>query len=147
MLPELQKAIRKQKGLKNYLFGKVFKFAVKLPIVSGQVAKMMEKTQKDFRASIKKERKNELYELPQTGMKDETILKRMREQGEESNKLVKKGQMSGAVYISDEKHWELICEAMRLNIYANPIHLDDFRFCCQLEAEVIRMTIGLYNGD
>lgn len=51
----------------------------------------MAKTQKDFKDSIKKERKNEVYELPQKGMRDDTILKRMEDAGEESRNLIAKG--------------------------------------------------------
>lgn len=80
-------------------------------------------------------------------MADEVILRRMKKEGESSAKLVREGKMTGAVYISEQKHWDTLAEAMRLNCFANPIHLDDFKFACQVEAEVIRMGINLYKGD
>lgn len=108
---------------------------------------MMDKEKVKFIAKLKKARPDVVTELPQKGIADEIILRRMKKEGEESAKLVRQGKMSGAVYISEQKHWDVIAESMRLNCFANPIHLDDFRFACQCESEVIRMGISLYKGD
>jgi len=108
---------------------------------------MVAKERATFIEKIKKQRSDIVFELPERGMKDEVIMKRMRREGEASEKMVKRGQLSGGVYISDREHWDLICEVMRQHVFANPIHIDDFAFCCQLESEVIRMTINLYKGN
>jgi hypothetical protein len=134
-------------GAVNYFSKHAFAFVITLPIVRGIMKSQLDKEKDKYIDSIKKERKNEVYEMPQTPWKDETILKRMRDAGGESTAMAKRGQISGAIYINDDKHWEVVCEAMKTNIYANPIHVDDFKFCCQLEAETIRMTIDLYRGD
>lgn len=81
-------------------------------------------------------------------MKDDTILTRMIKGGQEGKSFYTEGShMSGAVYISDETHWDMIAEVMRLNITSNPLHMNEFSFVTQLETEVIRMTLDLYNGS
>lgn len=59
---------------------------------------------------------------------------------------VKQGKISGCVFTSDEKHFEVVNEAMRLNSSANPLFFNDFHFAMQCEAEVVKMTLELYNG-
>lgn len=58
-----------------------------------------------------------------------------------------KGNMSGAVYINDEKHWEMLGEVTKVALLSNPLHIEEFLWLTQMEAEVIRWTLELYNGD
>jgi len=55
--------------------------------------------------------------------------------------------MSGGVYINSEAHWEFISKVMFNGIKSNPLHVDEFFYTNQLEAEIIRMTLTLYKGD
>jgi len=55
--------------------------------------------------------------------------------------------MTGAVYNNDDKHWNFIADVMRETIVSNPLHTDEFRYIPQMEAEIIRWTLNLYNGD
>jgi len=57
------------------------------------------------------------------------------------------GNVSGAVYTSDETHWNFIAEVMRHCIVTNPLHIDEFLYITQMEAEIIRWTLNMYNGD
>ena len=62
-------------------------------------------------------------------MKDETIINRMIKGSDEGRAFYTEGShMSGGVYISDENHWEIVAEAMRLNITSNPLHVTEFAF-------------------
>jgi len=36
---------------------------------------------------------------------------------------------------------------MRITIVSNPLHIDEFIYTTQMEAEIIRWTLDLYNGD
>lgn len=126
---------------------RVFNIAMKIPMVRAQLDSEMDGERKKFIEKLKKGRSDVVSELPKKGLPDEVILRRMKKEGEASGNLVRQGKMTGAVYISEQKHWDVVSEAIRLNCFANPIHLEDFKFCCQLEAEVIRMGINLYNGD
>ena len=58
-----------------------------------------------------------------------------------------KGNVSGTVYTNDSQHWNFISEVMRKTIIANPLHFDEFMFITQMEAEIIRWTLNLYNGN
>lgn len=48
--------------------------------------------------------------------------------------------------MSKEEHWDFICEAMRENIESNPLHSVEFANIAQLEAEVLKMTLTLFNA-
>jgi sphinganine-1-phosphate aldolase len=58
-----------------------------------------------------------------------------------------KGNVSGTVYTNDSQHWNFISEVMRKTIISNPLHFDEFMFITQMEAEIIRWTLNLYNGN
>jgi len=36
---------------------------------------------------------------------------------------------------------------MRHALVSNPLHMDEFLYVTQMEAEIIRWTLDLYNGD
>jgi glutamate/tyrosine decarboxylase-like PLP-dependent enzyme len=36
---------------------------------------------------------------------------------------------------------------MKLSMISNPLHIDEFVYVTQMEAEIIRWTLNLYNGD
>jgi len=55
--------------------------------------------------------------------------------------------VSGAVYTADESHWDFIAEVMKHCIVTNPLHMDEFMYVTQCEAEILRWTLDLYNGD
>jgi glutamate/tyrosine decarboxylase-like PLP-dependent enzyme len=57
------------------------------------------------------------------------------------------GNCTGAVYIKDEAHWSFISEVMRISIVSNPLHLSEFAYITHMEAEIVRWTLQLYNGD
>lgn len=54
--------------------------------------------------------------------------------------------IGGACYIKDNTHWDFIAEVMKVSIISNPIHIDEFIFVTQMEAEILRWTLDLYNG-
>lgn len=74
-------------------------------------------------------------------------MKRIREGKAEADKYFKDGgKMSGGVYISQTDHWDFISDVMRENIESNPLHIVEFANIGQLEAEVIKMTLTLFNA-
>jgi len=38
------------------------------------------------------------------------------------------GNVTGAVYTNDEKHWNFIADIMRESIVSNPLHSDEFKY-------------------
>lgn len=101
----------------------------------------------EFRHFIKNMRKNQVFKLPQNPWREDTILNRM-EQGSDAAKTHYNngGKISGGVYTNNQEHWDFISECMRLNIESNPLHIVEFSFVGQLEAEIIKMALDLYHA-
>ncbi len=57
------------------------------------------------------------------------------------------GKLSAAVFESGKEWKELVSEVQKLFLATNPLHVEQFPKVRQLEAEIVRMTINLYNGD
>ena len=55
--------------------------------------------------------------------------------------------MSGAVYVGDQDHWDFLNLVLGKYVQTNPLHADEYKMVCQMEAEVIRMIINIYNVD
>jgi glutamate/tyrosine decarboxylase-like PLP-dependent enzyme len=86
--------------------------------------------------------------IPEEGWKTDKILKVIQAKADVSAKRYKDGaNLTGAVYTKDPEHWDFICDVMRATIVSNPLHIDEFRYVTQMEAEIIRWTLDLYNGD
>lgn len=57
------------------------------------------------------------------------------------------GNITGAVYSNDEKHWKFVADVIKETITSNPLHISEFMYATQMEAEIIRWTLNFYNGD
>jgi sphinganine-1-phosphate aldolase len=74
-------------------------------------------------------------------------MKRIKEGKTEADKYFKDGgKLSGGVYTAQEDHWDFLSEVMRENIESNPLHVVEFANIGQLEAEIIKMTLTLFNA-
>lgn len=120
-----------------------------IPAVKNYLDKESEKVMNDVTTKFLKSRKGtSLVKLPEQGTSQTTIVGRIQNYGEGCKKYYSgKGNISGAVYTNDEKHWDFIHECMRHSIVTNPLHMDEFLYVTQMEAEIIRWTLDLYNGD
>lgn len=58
-----------------------------------------------------------------------------------------RGKVSGTVYKSDKNLTQLMGNIYRISSYTNPLHPDVFPGVCKMEAEVVRITCNLFNGD
>ena len=86
--------------------------------------------------------------LPDGGHAEDQILSRVKTEASVSKKRYDEGgNVTGAVYTKDESHWSFIADVMRASIVSNPLHLDEFAYVTQMEAEIIRWTLDLYRGD
>ena len=86
--------------------------------------------------------------LPDAGRAEDQILSRVKTEASVSKKRYDEGgNVTGAVYTKDESHWSFIADVMRASIVSNPLHLDEFAYVTQMEAEIIRWTLDLYRGD
>ena len=85
--------------------------------------------------------------LPDAGTSPEKILDRVATCAKETNKFYTDGNISGAIYVKDKEHWSFISDIMRATVTSNPLHLEEFKYVTQMEAEIVRWTLNLYNGD
>lgn len=56
-------------------------------------------------------------------------------------------RVTGAVYTDNLDHWSFISKVMEQSIVSNPLHMDEFPDVVTSEAEIIRWTLNMYNGD
>ena len=89
-----------------------------------------------------------MRKLPVQALKESDILARISKSAKVSETYYKdQSNVTGAVYIKDESHWNFISDVMRTTIVSNPLHIDKFIYVTQMEAEIIRWTIDLYRGN
>lgn len=86
--------------------------------------------------------------LPEEPRKESDILAKVIEYNQGCKKFWTGGvNTCGAVYTSDEGHWDFIAEVMKHCILTNTLWIDEFMYVTQCEAEILRWTLDLYNGD
>jgi glutamate/tyrosine decarboxylase-like PLP-dependent enzyme len=100
-------------------------------------------------AKYSKHRKGNTYlTLPEDGKAESELITRVVEFNKGCRKHWTDGNYSsGTVYTADDGHWDFIAEVMKHSIVTNPLHIDEFVYVTQCEAEIIRWTLDLYNGD
>jgi sphinganine-1-phosphate aldolase len=120
-----------------------------VPQVKQYIQKESDKTMVEIASKYSKLRKGKTHlTLPEQGQSQTKILDQLEVWSKGSRKFYTDGgAISGAVYTSDEGHWNFIAEVMRHTIVSNPLHIDEFVHITQMEAEIIRWTLNLYNGD
>jgi len=125
----------------------IFNIIMWLPCGRKYLDKEVKKSREEFYLRIKNRRKNAVYKLPDRPMLQETIMKRIKTGSDAAKKYYRDGgKMSGGVYTAKDEHWDFISDVMRQNIESNPLHFTEFANIGQLESEIIRVTLDLFNG-
>ena len=127
-----------------------FKFAKKyIPAVKNQIQKEMAKLRETFHKKFSEARKDtSIACLPENGISEKEILDKVELFTSRSKKYYTNGgYTSGSVYTKDEAHWEFLADVMKKCIISNPLHIQEFIYVTQMEAEIIRWTLNLYKGD
>lgn len=130
-------------NLKKSLFRFVLKAADKLPNrpVSAELLKVKTELNKKFETG------KSMNQLPEHSMNRQEVIAVLKDYKQMDEFDLLTGKISGTVYHSDDKEREeLILKTIEMFIDSNPLHPDLFIACRQMEADVIRMTIELYNG-
>lgn len=85
--------------------------------------------------------------LPDSGRPTDSILQQVQGYAKGCRKFYTDGgNLSGGVYVADNDHWDFIADIMKATIVSNPLHIDEFIYSTQMEAEIIRWTLNLYHG-
>jgi sphinganine-1-phosphate aldolase len=49
--------------------------------------------------------------------------------------------------MGDDQHWKFVSNMMGMHLVCNPLHIEAYAPVVQMEAEIIRMVLNLFNGD
>ena len=128
----------------------VFEAAKSLPIlkdlVSCEKAKLIAKLDKDLRKKIAA-KPPRMIVLPYDGLSSKEIMSEADcRRAKDTSHLMKASRMSGAVYMADQEHFDLLCSIYSSFVHANPLHADAFPSVTRMEAEVVSMTASLLGG-
>lgn len=88
-----------------------------------------------------------IVELPKNGVKYDELIEQVKKYVQMGDYDWKNGKVSGTVYKNDENLIRLMAEVYGYASYTNPLHPDVFPGVCKMEAEVIRISCRLFNGD
>ncbi|XP_046829566.1 sphingosine-1-phosphate lyase isoform X2 [Vespa crabro] len=88
-----------------------------------------------------------IVELPKNGLSHDKVLLKVQECIKMGDYEWKKGRVSGTVYRNDSGLMCLMADVYKIASYTNPLHPDVFPGVCKMEAEVIRISCRLFNGD
>jgi len=129
--------------LKEYLFRRVRK----IPFVKRKIQIELDKTLKTLEEEVNKMRTEKIHRIPATGIKAKKIMEKLDKWNTRDSEFRNNKHITGCMYArEDEEAIELIKEYTKNYLYANPLHFEIFPSAMQMEAEVISMTAGLYNG-
>lgn len=123
-----------------------FKLARKIPAVQRKITAEIDKINEGF---VKEASQHGAFttKLPEQGLKQDEILKKVDDYLALGHYRWKEGFLSGGVYYFDPELVKLVTEVYGKASYTNPLHADVFPGVCKMEAEVVRMTATLFNGD
>jgi len=125
----------------------VFKRIRKIPFVKRKIQAELDKTLKTLEEEVNKMRTEKIHKIPTVGIKAKKIMEKMDKWNTRDAEFRNNKHVTGCMYArEDDEAIELIKEYTKNYLYANPIHFEIFPSAMQMEAEVISMTAGLYNG-
>ncbi|KAI1303610.1 Sphingosine-1-phosphate lyase 1 [Halotydeus destructor] len=128
-----------------------FRISKKLPIVSYFVGKEIDKTSNSIMKELYKPFKDQVFQetLPEKGVKPEKILSTVDHYGCLTSVAWEEGFVSGGIYtdFSNNEYKKLIKEVYGKTAFTNPLHADIFPGIRKMEAEIVRISCNLFNGD
>ena len=147
MLLDARRAVRRR-GLLFVLFAAL----KRLPLVRGAVAKEKTKLIGEMDADMTAKARAlgvpaKLAALPPGGHPAAWVLREAERRGEKDATWRPSGsRMSGAVYVHDEKHFEMLSSVYARFAHSNPLHADAFPAAARFEQEVVNMCAHMLGG-
>lgn len=146
----------KRRNIFNNIIKKLFRIVRNNNYILKYIPKYGKKIEKDLielqeaKQDIKKnclkkrDLDNSFKQIPDKGLEVDVIISEISKVN--TNSLKDKYKISGAVYIDDENHIDLMKQANNLTLYTNPLH-DLWPQLKKQRAEIISMIKNKYNGD
>jgi len=136
------------RSLKELVKETITRYARYFPSVRRQIESQKASSVNWFRAEIDEARHRHQDVLPEKGKSTEEVLAILTKDGERERKKWDTGHHSGSIYHGAVKDMqELFGKVFGMYAIANTLHPDVFFSTRQLESEVIRMVVNMYNGD
>lgn len=145
----IYECINQEESVTSRLRKKVFRLVRRVPAVRNKIQTEVDKNETEFANNITKEVGIVPYirKMPDNGLVSTEILSKVDQYLNLGHYNWQGGHVSGAVYYYDPKLIELTSAVYGKASYTNPLHPDIFPGVCKMEAEVIRMTANLFNGN
>lgn len=126
-----------------------FRLCKKIPYIKKQIDLKMSEVEDELNKDTieKTKRYSYIIDLPQERLSKEEIMKIISQNLNLGEIRWKDGKASGTVYYANPNLLQLVTDVYGETSYTNPLHPDVFPGLCKMEAEVIRMTATLFNGD
>lgn len=132
-----------------HLKSEAFQLVRRFPFVAAKIEAEIGKVRESITSSVVAMNQGTLFatELPAFGKSETEILDMIEGYNKLANNDWKSGKLSGCVYGADENVKELVTKVFSKFAFSNPLHSDVFPDVRKMEAEVIRWTLNLFNGD
>jgi len=119
-----------------------------VPVIEEALQAESDKMETKLEASIKKplagRPKN--IALPAQGVNGKALIKKLRAWGKEEDEGWKAGKVSGAVYLNDHQHLDVLMEATTAFGISNPLHPDIWPSVMKFESEIVSMVARMMDG-
>uniref|UniRef100_A0A7S1C432 sphinganine-1-phosphate aldolase n=1 Tax=Bicosoecida sp. CB-2014 TaxID=1486930 RepID=A0A7S1C432_9STRA len=142
--------LRKQGGLKKFLLALLFSSLKAMPGAQGLIDAQTDKVAKDVRKKLVDDTvgdEKRYTALPARGLAEGEVLDILERYTGKDQAHWRPGKVSGGIYHGGDDLTRLIARAYEMFCLANPLHPDVFPMVRKMEAEVVAMTLRLFNGD
>ncbi|KAF4685226.1 Sphingosine-1-phosphate lyase 1 [Perkinsus olseni] len=118
----------------------------RIPQVRAKIDAELDKATEGLDEMVLKDVEHRNSALPQQGKPSSELLPYMEKCAEKEHKNWENGGQSGCVYHGGEELYEMQGKVLGMFALSNLLHADVFTKTRQMEAEVIAMTLDLFNG-
>lgn len=134
-------------NLKQRIKNKIFGSLRNIPGVQGTINKEKEKVKKMIYEKFAIKDQPQYLSIPDVSIPKDELIRRMTVMKETDEKHWKSGKVSGTVYDGQDDHTDFLNKIYGLFSLSNPLHPDVFQSTRKFEAEIVRMTADMMEGD
>ncbi|XP_031550346.1 sphingosine-1-phosphate lyase 1-like [Actinia tenebrosa] len=127
---------------------KTFRIIRSLPIIRDKIDAEMQKTLDDMEQMAFPLHEGQVYrtKLPYKGLKEAELMTEIDKYGKMVEIDWEAGHVSGTVYNGGKELTKVLTKVYAKFAWSNPLHPDVFPDVRKMEAEVVQMTIAMFNG-